>query len=186
MKDFTIVPNSLSKNRKKDLLPFEILVMLSLYTYSRNKKYCWPKIETLSEELFISERKLRAILHSLEKKGYIQAEKRWVRGRQTSNKYTILDWESTIYPTPSEFLQKHLKESEFRTLYNTAVKYKKLYPETSPQEVLEQAFKITLGDPRNKRRGIRDKIAYTISIIKNRFDLPKTAEEIVIENENEF
>jgi DNA-binding transcriptional regulator YhcF (GntR family) len=67
----------------------EVLVAQYFIYRSDKKGSCYPSVNTIAKECSVSERTVQRATGKLREKGFLNIEKRTVKGRQTSNEYQI-------------------------------------------------------------------------------------------------
>jgi hypothetical protein len=66
------------------------LIYARLCRFAGKKNFAWPTPETLGREVGLCKRQTQKHLRTLERKGFIRREERFIDGSQTSNHYVLL------------------------------------------------------------------------------------------------
>ena len=89
-----LVPEAMARNR--ELSPAAKLIYGRLRRYAGKDGRCFPRVDTLGEEVGLGERQTQKHLRTLEREGYIRTVERFTAdGAQTSNGYAFL-WHPTF------------------------------------------------------------------------------------------
>jgi len=83
-----VVPEPLARYR--GLPPGAKLIYGRLLRYAGKNTECYPRVDTLGEEVGLGERQAQKHLRKLEVQGFIRTEKRYNAKGQTSNSYWFL------------------------------------------------------------------------------------------------
>lgn len=76
--------------RYRGLSPLAKITWGRLARYAGENGECYPSLETLASEVAVKKRRICQVVQELMKKGFIDREKRYGRGGQTSNAYFFL------------------------------------------------------------------------------------------------
>lgn len=113
------VPFTNTFRKYKGLNMSEKMIYMCLWSMSGEKNYCFPAIETIADELEISESTVRRILKSLDEKKciYTIRQKNKETEKQLSNLYYIIEFN----PYEGKFNENHYIQLEM--LYPTRIRY---------------------------------------------------------------
>lgn len=131
--NYTIVSNKLIAAKEyngQKLSAADKIVYMSLFSRCRNKNYCFPSIETISNDSGISKRQVNRALLRLASAQLIAIEPRYWGKKQITNKYTVKNIIEHDYKSGVTKKQPNNKRK-----YNHRIKF---YKNTSAQRNLPE------------------------------------------------